>query len=146
MKTETRAWQPVRGQVRGTGSAGGLNDLRGPRRGGQAGGGGGGGGTKLPAISVTPSSVSFGEQRLGTTSAAKSVTISNTGRANLQFTGITKSGLTPVVPTHHDLCHDPGTGRELHGQRAIQPGRTGTFTANLVITSNASNGRQSRSH
>ena len=59
-------------------------------------GGGGGGGGK-PPISVSPTSLSFGEQAVGSTSAVKTVTISNTGRTTLQIT-IALSGNSFALP------------------------------------------------
>jgi len=59
-----------------------------PRPGGRPGGGGGGGcgggKTRTPAISVSPSSLSFGDVNVGSTKRRQSVSVSNSGRADLQ--------------------------------------------------------------
>jgi hypothetical protein len=44
-------------------------------------------GTPTPAVSLSPSSLSFGNQVVGTTSAVKFVTLTNTGNATLTFSG-----------------------------------------------------------
>src|SRR5918912_1082561 len=53
-----------------------------------SGGGGGGGGTTTPpaaapAVSFTPTSLTFPAQAIGTTSAPQSITVTNTGNAGL---------------------------------------------------------------
>jgi hypothetical protein len=45
-----------------------------------------------PAVSVNPASWDFGNQNMGTTSAAKSFTLTNTGTANLIISTLTTSG------------------------------------------------------
>src|SRR5438034_997819 len=42
-------------------------------------------------ISITPTALSFGNQSVGSTSAAKTVTLQNTGTANLTISAITSS-------------------------------------------------------
>jgi hypothetical protein len=63
-------------------------------------GGGGGGGTTpappptgTPAVSISPSTVAFGAQELGTTSAAQTITITDTGTAPVFFNGTPQQGL-----------------------------------------------------
>src|SRR5439155_21922743 len=48
-------------------------------------------GTTAPAVSLAPASPSFGNQLLNTTSAAQTVTLTNTGSASLTITSITAS-------------------------------------------------------
>src|SRR6185295_1879212 len=57
-----------------------------------------------PMLAVSPTTVAFGDTRVGTTSAAKTVLVSNTGSAPLTVTGATIGGrdatkfmLTPVT-------------------------------------------------
>jgi trimeric autotransporter adhesin len=45
-----------------------------------------------PQISVTPSSLNFGNQSVGTTSTGQMITISNPGTASLNVTGVTLTG------------------------------------------------------
>src|SRR5690349_14185010 len=66
---------------------------------GGGGGGGGGGGTPAPtpagtaAVSISASTVDFGAQALGTTSAPRTITITDTGTAPVFFNGTPQSGL-----------------------------------------------------
>jgi hypothetical protein len=59
--------------------------------------GGGGGGTPAPAgtaaVSINPSAVDFGSQALGTTSAPRTITITDTGTASVFFNGTPQQGL-----------------------------------------------------
>ncbi len=68
--------------------------------GGSGGGGGGGGGVTTPppaatapVASFSATSVAFGPQLVGTTSAARSITLTNTGTAPLFINGIQQSGV-----------------------------------------------------
>jgi hypothetical protein len=60
-------------------------------------GGGGGGGTTTPAgtpaVSISPATVAFGSQELGTTSAPQTITITDTGTAPVFFNGTQQQGL-----------------------------------------------------
>src|SRR6185295_421064 len=49
-------------------------------------------GTTAPGISFSPTSLSFGNQGVGTSSAAQTVTLTNTGTAPLSITSIVASG------------------------------------------------------
>ena len=53
-----------------------------------------------PGVSLNPSSLTFGSTVVGTTAAAKSVTLTNTGTSSLNITGVTTSG---------DFALDPST-------------------------------------
>src|SRR5207247_250392 len=46
----------------------------------------------MPAVTLTPASLDFGNQRVKTTSAEQSVTVTNTGDAPLVISSITLSG------------------------------------------------------
>ena len=47
------------------------------------------------SISIVPSSLNFGSQTVGTSSAGQSVTVTNTGATSLTFTAISNSGTNP---------------------------------------------------
>jgi N,N-dimethylformamidase beta subunit-like, C-terminal/Cep192 domain 4/HYDIN/CFA65/VesB-like, Ig-like domain len=49
-----------------------------------------------PVVSLSPTSLSFGSQNVGTTSAAQTVTLTNTGTAPLAITGIAVDGANPA--------------------------------------------------
>lgn len=59
-------------------------------------------GTIAPALAVTPDTLPFGDQAVGTTSAAQTVTVSNEGATAIQFGTTSISG--PGFSTTNDLC------------------------------------------
>jgi hypothetical protein len=64
------------------------------------GGGGGGGGNPppsgAPAVTLTPATVTYGAQEVGTTSAAQTITVANTGTAALFVNGLSQAGVDPL--------------------------------------------------
>jgi hypothetical protein len=52
----------------------------------------GGTGTGTPAVAISPVSLTFGKQPVGTTSAAKTFTLSNTGTDTLTISSIIVTG------------------------------------------------------
>lgn len=110
------------------------------------GGGGGGGGTTAapppataPAVSLSPSSVTFGSQELGTTSAPQTVTLTNTGTASLFVSSTNWTGLDFLVPSDTNLCLGmsiaPGASCTIG--ISFAPGTTGTRTATMSVIDNA---------
>jgi hypothetical protein len=106
----------------------------------------GGGGTTTtttpataPAVSLAPSSVTFGSQELGTTSAPQTVTLTNTGTASLFINSTNWQGLDFLVPSDTNLCLAmtiaPGASCTIGIQFA--PGTTGTRTATMTVVDNA---------
>jgi hypothetical protein len=79
---------------------------------GSGGGGssGGGGGTTpppatAPAVSLSPSTVAFGAQAVGTTSPAQTITLTNTGTGSLFINGVFSAGLDQLdFNRTNDLC------------------------------------------
>jgi hypothetical protein len=53
--------------------------------------------TGTPAVAISPSTVAFGAQALGTTSAPQTITISDTGNAPVFFNGTPQQGLDFTV-------------------------------------------------
>lgn len=99
------------------------------------GGGGGGGKVKLPAVSLSPTSLAFGDQREGTTSGARTVTVGNSGRAELTFS----LSLSGASFSQQNDC----TGTLLPGASCVvsvtfAPTATGGAAGSLVVASNAS--------
>ena len=58
-------------------------------------GGGNGGPPPAPSVSLSASSLAFNSQNQGTTSAAQTVTLTNTGNAALSITGLNVGGTNP---------------------------------------------------
>jgi YVTN family beta-propeller protein len=97
-----------------------------------------------PAVTLSPGSLTFGSQTLGTTSAAQSVTLQNTGNAALSISSIALAGINPGDFSATNTC---GTSVAAGAACAITvrftPTAAGTRTASAVITDNAGNSPQS---
>jgi hypothetical protein len=98
-----------------------------------------------PVAGVSPASLAFTSQPVGTTSAAQNVTLSNTGNATLTFTGsgISISGTNSGDFAQTNTC---GTSVAAGANCAIsvtfKPTATGTRTASVTITDDASTSPQ----
>jgi hypothetical protein len=95
--------------------------------------------------SVSPSSLTFSNQNVGTTSASQPVTISNTGNAALNISAVTISGTNPSdFAKSADTC----TGAAVAPNNTctvsvtFTPSATGSRSASLNFTDNASNSPQ----
>ena len=53
-------------------------------------------GTPAPAVGLSPTSLAFGDVKVGFSSAGQAVTITNTGSANLHISGFGRSGTNPL--------------------------------------------------
>src|SRR5919198_892415 len=110
-------------------------------------GGGGGGGTAsttaAPAVTFTPTSLTFASQAIGTTSAPQSVTVANTGNASLFIN-------SAAVPNTLDFTevgdHCSGltlaAGASCSVSITFSPTATGTRSAAFTLTDNAANSPQ----
>jgi hypothetical protein len=109
------------------------------------GGGGGSGGSPPPApdVSLSSSSLTFSSQGVGTTSAAQSVTLSNTGNAALNISSIAISGTNAGDFALTNTCGSGLAAGANHGiSVTFTPAATGTRSASLAITDNASGSPQ----
>ena len=90
-------------------------------------------------VTLSPTSLSFANQAVGTTSATKNVTLSNTGSTSLSITSVTISG--PFAQTN--TC---GTSVKARSKCTISvtfsPTTTGKATGTLTVTDSASNSPQ----
>ena len=101
-------------------------------------------GTGTAAIaSLSPSSLTFGNDPVGTTSSSQVVTLNNTGNAALNITSIAFTGANATDFTQVDTC---GASVAAGGNCTIAilftPSATGTRVASLGITDNASGSPQ----
>ena len=89
-----------------------------------------------PTLSASPSSVSFGNQTVGSSSAAQSVTISNTGGAAASISSVT-------VPSGYAQTNTCGSSLAVGGSCTVSvtftPTAAQSYTGNLTVNSNASN-------
>jgi len=87
-----------------------------------------------PALSLSTTSLSFGTQTLGTTSAAQSVTLTNTGNAMLSITSIAANGDFSAT----NLCGDGiAAGRNCTLSVTFTPSASGPRSGSVTIIDNA---------
>lgn len=113
----------------------------GDRGSGGGGGGGGGGGTPppaAPAVTLTPTSLTFAAQAIGTTSAPQSIKVTNTGNASLFINSAAVPNtldFTEVSDGCSGLTLAAGTSCSV--SITFSPKSSGTRTASFVVTDNA---------
>ena len=100
----------------------------------------------VPAVTLSPSSLSFGNMSLGFTSAALTETLTNTGNANLTISSVAISGtnsgdFTKTADTCSSQTVTPTNTCTV--SVTFSPSATGSRSASLVFTDNASNSPQS---
>src|SRR2546429_48120 len=94
---------------------------------------------KPPVVSLSPASLAFGSQVVGTTSAAQSVTLSNTGSSSLNISSIATTG----DYTETNNCNASlGKGASCNINVSFTPTATGTRSGTLSVTDNASGSPQ----
>jgi hypothetical protein len=92
-----------------------------------------------PAVTLSPTSLTFAARNVGTTSGSKSVTLKNTGTASLSITNIVATG---------DFSRTTTCGSSLSAGSSctisvrFKPTATGTRTGAITITDNANNSPQ----
>jgi hypothetical protein len=100
-------------------------------------------GTGTPGawLEPSPAALKFGHVRVGTSTPAKTVTLTNAGSLPLSITAITKEGANPT-DFHHltETCTAMGTlnpGQTCSASIRFRPTATGTRSATLTITDSA---------
>src|SRR5262249_43966408 len=98
-----------------------------------------------PAVSISPGSLDFGNQRAGTTAAAQAFRLTNAGNAPLHIAGITLQGANAG-----DFAFSAGSGITTLAAGASQdisltftPSARGSRTAAVVIADDAADSPQS---
>ncbi len=90
----------------------------------------------LPVLSLSSKSLSFGDQAVGTTSAAKAVTLTNNGDATLNIASIVLTG--DFAQTAGSTCGaSVPAGGNCSVSVSFTPSTTGTRTGTVTITDNA---------
>ena len=98
-----------------------------------------------PTASVSPATIAFGTQTVGTTTSAQTVTVTNTGNAALV---VTAGGVTVTDSVDFLIGNDHCSGATLAAGAActftvsFKPGSVGTFTATVDIADNAAGSPQ----
>ncbi len=101
-------------------------------------------GAGTPPISLSATSLSYGDQDVSTTSASQSVTLTNTGSAKLAISSIAVTGTDASSFVFANNCGSSlavGASCTIHGH--FTPTTTGALTAAVTITDNASGSPQS---
>lgn len=100
-------------------------------------------GTGVPPVAVAPSSLVFGSQALGTTSLAQVVTLANNQSSKLTITSTTSSladfALSSTCPLRPSTL---AAGASCSVSVTFSPAATGTRSATLTFSDNASNSPQ----
>jgi len=97
-------------------------------------------GTGVTTVTVTPASLVFGNQAVNTTSAAKTVTVKNTGLGQLTFSSITASG---DFSQTNNCTGSFAPGKSCTINVKFTPTALGTRTGALTITDDALTSPQS---
>jgi hypothetical protein len=96
------------------------------------------------AVSLSPTSLAFGNQSVGVTSTAQTVTLSNAGNAPLSITSLALTGTNASDFAQTNTC---GGSVAVSGNCTISvtftPAASGSRTASVSITDNASGSSQS---
>ena len=96
-------------------------------------------GTSTPVASLSPTSLAFGNQTVGTTSAARVITLSNTGTASLSISGIAVTGTNSGDFAQTHTCGASlAAGTSCTISVTFRPAATGARTASVAVTDNAS--------
>jgi hypothetical protein len=95
-----------------------------------------------PAVTLSPPSLAFGNQPVSSTSAAQSVTVTNSGTAALTISSITLAGTNPGDYAQTNTCPTGSTtlaaGSSCTISVTFAPTATGSRTASISIADSAS--------
>ena len=98
----------------------------------------------VPTFSVAPTALAFGSQPRSTSSAARTVTISNTAAVQLPITSITLNGANPGQYSQTNTCVSPlAMGGSCTISVIFRPTSAGAKAANLNVTAGGGGGTQS---
>ena len=95
-----------------------------------------------PAVTLSPTALSFGNKVVGVTSAAKTVTLTNTGNLTLNISSITISGDFALKTSTKPCGSTVAVGASCKISATFTPTQLGTRTGNITITDDASNSPQ----
>ncbi len=89
-----------------------------------------------PGIDVSPATVAFGNQLISTASAANTITVKNTGTANLVVSAISLTGSADYTLVTPSLPFTVAPGNSSSISVTFKPTSTGSSTATVTITHN----------
>lgn len=96
-----------------------------------------------PVVTLSATSLTWGNLVVGVTSGAKPVTLSNTGTATLNISSIVASGDFALVPTAKPCGSTLAAGKSCQIKVTFTPTQVGTRTGKVTITDNAADSPQS---
>jgi hypothetical protein len=102
-------------------------------------------GAAAPAVTFTPTSLAFGAQAIGTTSAPQSIKVTNTGSASLFINSAATRGANPLDFTQvEDGCSGLtlAAGTSCSVSITFSPTASGTRSATFILTDNAADSPQ----
>jgi len=112
------------------------------------GGGGGGGGSgsgppPAPLVSLSPPSLTFAQQTMGSTSGVQSVTLSNTGNASLNISSVAIGGANPGDFAQTNICSSSmAANTNCAINVTFTPAAMGSRSASLTIADDANGSPQ----
>jgi uncharacterized repeat protein (TIGR03803 family) len=99
---------------------------------------------QAPSVSLSPASLQFANQTVGTSSAAQTVDVTNTGYLPLNFSGITVTGADAVDFSQSNTCGSSlAAGASCTIGVTFKPAHAGALTAAVTITDNGAGNPQS---
>jgi trimeric autotransporter adhesin len=97
-----------------------------------------------PAVSLSNTSLSFANQKVGTTSTAKSVTLTNSGTGALSISSVTVTGSNPGDFAQTNNCGTSvAAGAKCTFSVTFKPAASGNRSASVSIADNATGSPQS---
>jgi Abnormal spindle-like microcephaly-assoc'd, ASPM-SPD-2-Hydin/Cep192 domain 4 len=101
-------------------------------------------GTSAPTLTISPSSISFGNYAVGFTTPVSPVTVTNTSTSTVTFTSIALTGTNTADFGQSNNCGTSlGAGLACTINVTFTPAATGAFSASVALTDNAANSPQS---
>ncbi len=101
-------------------------------------------GTTGPTISLSPTTINFGNLADGTTSAKSPITVTNTGSSTVTFSSIAVTGTNSTNFAQSNNCGTSLTqGNACTINVTFSPSTTGSYSAAVTLTDNAANNPQS---
>ncbi len=100
------------------------------------------GAAAVPAVSLNPTSLPFGNQQINVASPVKTVTLTNTGNATLTVTGITVTGTNNTEFTQTNTCTSVLAAGTCTITVTFKPTATGARSASISIADNAAGSPQ----
>ena len=99
-------------------------------------------GVGAPAVSLSPTSLTFPSTNDGSSSAAQTVTLKNTGNAALTLTSIITGGSSPSSFTQTNSCGNLAAGGSCTVSVTFKPTAAGALSASLSFADNATGSPQ----